>query len=59
MEDVMKDLWSSRWLWLFLPAIVSTLGPMVVVATVKEHLRAFTERWAASAEGIKNGGLTP
>jgi hypothetical protein len=38
MEDVMKDLWSSRWLWLFLPAIVSTLGPMVVVATVKDVL---------------------
>src|SRR5258706_10513357 len=38
MEDVMKDLWSSRWLCLFLPAIVSTLGPMVLAATVKDVL---------------------
>ena len=34
----MKDLWSSRWLCLFLPAIVSTLGPMVLAATVKDVL---------------------
>jgi len=38
MEEVMKDLWSSRWLCLFIPAIVSTLGPMVLAATVKEVL---------------------
>jgi hypothetical protein len=24
-----------------------------------EHLRAFTERWAASAEGIETGDRTP
>jgi hypothetical protein len=34
----MKDLWSSRWLCLFIPAIVSTLGPMVLAATVKDVL---------------------
>ena len=34
----MKDLWSSRWLCLFLPAIVSTLGPMVLAGTVKDVL---------------------
>src|SRR5690348_8882699 len=38
MEEVMKDLWSSRWLCLFIPAIVSTLGPMVLAATVKDVL---------------------
>jgi hypothetical protein len=38
MEDFMKDLWSSRWLCLLIPAIVSTLGPMVLVATVKDVL---------------------
>jgi hypothetical protein len=36
MEDVMKELWSSRWLCLFLPAIVSTLGPMLMAASVKD-----------------------
>jgi hypothetical protein len=40
MEEVMKDLWSSRWLCLFIPAIVSTLGPMVLAATVKDVLAA-------------------
>jgi hypothetical protein len=34
----MKDLWSSRWLCLLIPAIVSTLGPMVLAATVKDVL---------------------
>ena len=34
----MKDLWSSRWLCLLLPAIVSTLGPMVLAGTVKDVL---------------------
>jgi hypothetical protein len=34
MEAVMKDLWSSRWLCWSLPAIVSTLGLMPLVATV-------------------------
>jgi hypothetical protein len=38
MEDVMKELWSSRWLCLFIPAIVSTLGPMVLAASVKDVL---------------------
>jgi hypothetical protein len=38
MEEAMKDLWSSRWLCLFIPAIVSTLGPMVLAATVKDVL---------------------
>jgi len=32
----MKELWSSRWLWLLLPAIVSMLGPMVLAATVRD-----------------------
>lgn len=34
----MKELWSSRWLCLFLPAIVSTLGPMLMAASVKDVL---------------------
>ena len=34
----MKELWSSRWLCLFIPAIVSTLGPMVLAASVKDVL---------------------
>jgi hypothetical protein len=38
MEEVMKDLWSSRWLCLFLPAIVSTLGPMLMAASVRDVL---------------------
>ena len=38
MEDVMKDLWSGRWLCLLIPAFVSTLGPMVLAATVKDVL---------------------
>jgi len=38
MEDVMKEVWSSRWLCLFIPAIVSTLGPMVLAASVKDVL---------------------
>jgi hypothetical protein len=38
MEEVMKELWSSRWLCLFLPAIVSTLGPMLMAASVKDAL---------------------
>jgi hypothetical protein len=38
MEEVMKDLWSSRWLCLLLPAIVSTLGPMLLAATVRDVL---------------------
>jgi hypothetical protein len=38
MEDVMKELWSSRWLCLLIPAIASTLGPMVLAATVRDVL---------------------
>jgi hypothetical protein len=38
MEEVMKELWSSRWLCLFLPAIISTLGPMLMAASVKDAL---------------------
>jgi len=38
MDELMKDLWSSRWLCLLIPAIVSTLGPMVLAATVKDVL---------------------
>src|SRR5262249_57477104 len=38
MEDVMKELWSSRWLCLFIPAIASTLGPMLLAATVRDAL---------------------
>jgi hypothetical protein len=38
MEEVMKDLWSSRWLCLFLPAIVSTLGLMLMAASVRDVL---------------------
>jgi hypothetical protein len=34
----MKDLWSGRWLCLLIPAFVSTLGPMVLAATVKDVL---------------------
>ena len=34
----MKDLWSSRWLCLLLPAIVSMLGPMLLAATVRDAL---------------------
>ena len=34
MEAVMNDLWSSRWLCWSLPAIVSTLGLIPIVATV-------------------------
>src|SRR5262245_66398567 len=34
MEAVMNDLWSSRWLCWSLPALVSTLGLMPLVATV-------------------------
>jgi hypothetical protein len=36
MEDVMKELWSSRWLCLLIPAIVSTLGPVLLMATVRD-----------------------
>jgi hypothetical protein len=36
MEDVMKELWSSRWLCLLIPAIVSTLGPALLAATVRD-----------------------
>ena len=32
----MKELWSSRWLCLLIPAIVSTLGPALLVATVRD-----------------------
>jgi hypothetical protein len=38
MEHIMKGLWSSRWLCLSRPAIVSTLGLMVPAATVKDVL---------------------
>jgi hypothetical protein len=38
MEDVMKELWSSRWLCLLIPAIASTLGPMLLAATVRDVL---------------------
>ncbi|PYN86452.1 MAG: hypothetical protein DMD87_18655 [Candidatus Rokuibacteriota bacterium] len=38
MEDVMKELWSSRWLCLFIPAIASTLGPVLLVATIRDAL---------------------
>ncbi len=34
----MKELWSSRWLCLLIPAIASTLGPMLLAATVKDVL---------------------
>jgi hypothetical protein len=36
MEEVMKELWSSRWLCLMIPAIVSTLGPALLLATVRD-----------------------
>jgi len=32
----MRELWSSRWLCLFIPAIVSTLGPMLLAASVRD-----------------------
>jgi len=38
MEDVMKELWSSRWLCLLIPAIASTLGPLLLAATVRDVL---------------------
>ena len=38
MEDVMRELWSSRWLCLLIPAIVSTLGPMLLAAAVRDVL---------------------
>jgi hypothetical protein len=38
MEDVMKELWSGRWLCLLIPAIASTLGPMLLAATVRDVL---------------------
>ena len=34
----MKDLWSSRWLCLLIPAIASTLGPVLLAASVKDVL---------------------
>ena len=34
----MKELWSSRWLCLFIPAIASTLGPVLLVATIRDAL---------------------
>ena len=34
----MKELWSSRWLCLFLPAMVSTLGPILIAASVRDVL---------------------
>jgi hypothetical protein len=36
MEEVMRELWSSRWLCLLIPAIASTLGTMLLAATVKD-----------------------
>jgi len=36
MEEVMRELWSSRWLCLFIPAIASTLGPMLLAASVRD-----------------------
>jgi hypothetical protein len=36
MEDLTMELWSSRWLCLLIPAIVSTLGPALLVATVRD-----------------------
>ena len=34
MEAVMMELWSSRWIGFSLPAIASTLGPMLLAASV-------------------------
>ena len=34
----MRELWSSRWLCLLIPAIVSTLGPMLLAASVRDVL---------------------
>jgi len=34
----MRELWSSRWLCLLIPAMASTLGPMLLSATVRDVL---------------------
>ena len=34
----MKELWSSRWLCLLIPAIASTVGPMLLAASVRDSL---------------------
>jgi len=38
MEEIMKELWSSRWLCLLIPAIASTVGPMLLAASVRDSL---------------------
>jgi len=38
MEEIMKELWSSRWLCLLIPAIASTVGAMLLAASVRDSL---------------------